>query len=216
MGKKKTGKAPAWRRKFLCALRRTGNVKLAALHGAVDKTSAYDHRKRDPDFKARWEAAAAKGKAAAAAGKKARLPKVAVELVLRDGKNGPKYVRAADGRWCEAAEKAFFAGLERTGCTRWAAAEAGVSTRTIYYRRAHYPGFAARCAAAEARAKERIPAILTAAAIAAFDPEIEGEDLPPVNVDQAIQIARLKCGEGRDGAAGSRRGGRYAGPRADH
>ncbi|HKR25464.1 MAG TPA: hypothetical protein VJS15_09410, partial [Allosphingosinicella sp.] len=53
-------------------------------------------------------------------------------------------------------------------------------------------------------ARERIPALLSAATIAAFDPEIEDEGLPKVNVDQAIAIARLKCGGGGGGAGGRR------------
>jgi hypothetical protein len=206
VAKKKTA-SPAWRKRFLGVLGRTGNAKLAALEAGVDKGSAYYHRNRDARFAGQWDAAKAKGKAAAAAGKKTRPGKVSVELVLQDRKDGPKYVRAAEGRWCQAVEDAFFAALERTGCLRWAAAAAGVSTNTIHYRRRRYPDFAARCTAAEARAKERIPAILTAATIASFDPEIDGAGLPLVNVDQAIAIARLKCGEG----AGRRRS-RHARP----
>jgi hypothetical protein len=191
----------------LRALARSGNVGLAALEAGFDKSSAYYHRKRERDFARRWDAAKAKGKAAAATGKRARQGKIAVELVLRNGKDGPKYVRAAMGRWNDDVEAVFLAALERTGCIRWAAAAAGFSTRTIYYRRAHYPDFAERCDAAEARARQRIPAILTAATIATFDPEIDGESLPPVSIDQAIAIARLKCSSGGAGAGGGPRGG---------
>jgi hypothetical protein len=164
--------------------------------------TAYDRRIKDDAFAARMEAARAKGKARAAAGK-ARLKRAAgQELVLRRTKHGDKLVRAAPGRWCAKAEAIFLAELRRTGCVRWAAAACGLSRTTLYNRRKAYPDFAARWAAAEAEAKERIPALLTAATIASLDPEVEGKDLPRVNVDQAIAIARLKCG---DGAAGRRR-----------
>jgi hypothetical protein len=197
MAKRK--RVPAWRKAFLGVLRRTGNIRLAALQAGADKGTAYAHRARDPGFAARWDAARAKGKAAAAAGRKAPLGKVSVELVLRNSKRGPKYVRAAEGRWSPAIEDRFLAALERTGCIRWAAAAAEMSTTTIYYRRRRYPDLAARMAAAEARAKDSIPGYLTAATIASFDPEIEGEGLPPVNVDQAIAIVKLKCGPGSAG-----------------
>lgn len=195
----KRQKVAAWRRRFLWVLGRTGNVELAALHAGVDKTTAYNHRNGDPRFAARWDAARAKGKAAAAAGKAARLGKASVELVLRDGKTGPAYVRAAEGRWCAAVEEAFFAALARTACVRWAAAAAAISTAALYSRRAKYADFAARWDAIVARAKTRIPELLTAATIASLDPEIDEADLPRVTIDQAIAIARLKCGPGGGG-----------------
>jgi len=44
--------------------------------------------------------------------------------------------------------------------------------------------------------------LLSAATIASLDPEIDDEDLPRVNVDQALAFVKLKCGEG---GAGRRR-----------
>ena len=198
MAKRK--QAPAWRGAYLRALRRTGNSALAALQAGVDRTTIYYQRDRDPRFAAQREAARAKGKAAAAAGRKPPRGKVSVKLVLRNSRRGPKYVRAAEGRWSDEVEDGFLAALERTGCIRWAAAAVEMSTATIYYRHRRYPDFARRMAAAEARAKDSIPGYLTAATIASFDPEIEGEGLLPVNVDQAIAIAKLKCGPGAGGA----------------
>jgi hypothetical protein len=199
MAKQKTAKD--WR-DLLGALRRTGNVRLAAREAGMDPGTAYDQRIKNDKFAARFDAARAKGKAAAAAGK-ARLRKAASqELVLRRTRHGDQLVRASPGRWCAKAEAIFLAELRRTGCVRWAAAACGLSTNTLYYRRKTYPAFAALWAAAEAEAKERIPALLSAATIASLDPEVAGEDLPKVNVDQAIAIARLKYS---DGAGGRRR-----------
>jgi len=120
-------------------------------------------------------------------------------LVLRRTRHGDKLVRAGAGRWNARAEAVFLAELRRTGCVRWAAAACGFSTTGLHKRRGIYADFAARWAAAEAEAKERIPALLSAAAIASFDPEVADADLPRVNVDQAIQIARLKCSGGAAG-----------------
>lgn len=201
MAKRKT--AAAWRA-FLAALRRSGNVRAAAAAAGMDVGTAYDRRIKDEGFAARMDAARAKGRAAAAAGT-ARLKQAAgIELVLRRTKDGDKLVRASPDRWSAKAEATFLAELRRTGCVRWAAAACGLSTTALYNRRRTYPEFAALWAAAEAEAKARIPALLSAATIASLDPEVEGEDLPKVNVDQAIAIARLKCG---DGAAGRRRRG---------
>jgi hypothetical protein len=170
----------------------------------MDVGTAYDRRINDEGFAARMDAARARGAAAAAAGK-ARLKKAGLELVVRNTGDRTQLVRAAPGRWNAKAEATFLAELRRTGCVRWAAAACGLSRTALYKRRNNYPDFAARWAAAEAEAKERIPALLSAAAIASFDPEVTDADLPRVNVDQAIAIARLKCG---DGASGRRRGAR--------
>lgn len=196
MARRKRGRgAPVWVRAFLAGLGRTGNVGTAALLAGVDKSTAYLRRKADARFAARWETALAAGKAAA--GQRKRPPKrVPVELILRDGKQGPRFVRVAAGRWSAAVEARFLAMLARTGCVRWAAAAAGMSTNALYCRRKAYPGFAADWAAAEAVARERVPALLSSASIATFDPEVAeelaGEDLPKVTIAEAIQIARLK------------------------
>lgn len=46
--------APAWRRAFLRALARTGNVRLAAREAGVTHAAAYLARQRDAAFAARW------------------------------------------------------------------------------------------------------------------------------------------------------------------
>lgn len=199
----KSRKALKWRARFLRALAHTGNAALSALQAGIDKSTAYNHRKADPAFAARWGAAAAEGKAAAAAGKRRRPGRVKVELVMRNTKRGAQQVRAARGRWRQQVEDDFFAALERTACVRWAAAAAGLSSNALYYRRRHYPDFARRWDARVKDAEQRIPGLLTAATIASLDPEIEAGGLPPVSTSEAIAIARLKGLEAGAGARGS-------------
>lgn len=52
-----TRNAAAWRRGFLRALARTGNVRMAAEAAGVDHTTAYALRKRDSRFAGAWERA---------------------------------------------------------------------------------------------------------------------------------------------------------------
>ncbi|HST37040.1 MAG TPA: hypothetical protein VLK25_10485 [Allosphingosinicella sp.] len=209
MARRKRGRAvPLWVKPFLAGLRRTGNVEAAALLAGIDKSTVYLRRKAEPGFAVRWAAALAMGKATA--GRRRRPPKrVPVELILRDGKHGPRFVRAAAGRWSAKVEAVFLAMLARTGCVRWAAAAAGMSANAFYQRRKAYPRFAADWAAAEAASEQRIPGFLTAATVASFDPEVAeelaGEDLPRVSIAEAIQIAKLK-GLGAGGAAKAQRG----------
>ena len=134
--------------------------------------------------------------------------------MLRRTVHGDKWVRVAAERWSAKVETAFLAELRRTGNVRAAARAIGMSTTALYNRRKNYPDFAARWAAAEAEASERVPALLDAATIASLDPEIEPEGLPPVSVDQAIAICRMK-GWGARPALGAAQGGsalRYGPP----
>lgn len=187
-------KASAWRRAFLRALARTGNVRASAAAAGVDRETAYNHRSKDGAFAARWAEAVAKSKAhppsREAVGGKGR------ELVLRRSKHGDKLVAAAEGRWSQRVEDMFFATLERTACVRAAARAAGISTNALYYRRDKYPEFAEKWRAVEEAALQRLPTLLRAASIASLDPEVEASGLPRVNVDQAIAISRLKGGGG--------------------
>lgn len=219
-------KAPRWRGAFLRGLRRSGNVAAAARAAGVHKSTAYLRRQADAGFAAQWDAAAAAGKAAvgaegkAAAGSKgkaaaAKRPRHrppggppprgerGEEWVLRDSKNGAQLVRAGPGRWSPAIEQAFLADYAQSGSIRRAARAAGVSATIIHYRKRRYPGFAAACAAAEARATERLHGLVTAAGIASFDPDLAEAELPKVSVAEAIAILRLKgsgAARGRGGA----------------
>lgn len=205
-------KPSIWRKVFLRALARTGNVRAAAAEAGINTETAYNHRARDPAFATAWAGAAAKGKAVAAKDK-ARRVKGAGELVLRRTKHGDQLVRAGAGRWNRRAEDVFFAALERTACVRHAAAACGFSTNALYARRAAYPEFAEKWDRVLAAAKAQIPDLLAAATIASLDPEAAVPRrglgrLPKVNVDQAIRISRIETGA--DGPRG--RGERHRKP----
>jgi hypothetical protein len=184
-----------WRKVFLRALARTGNVRAAAADAGVNTETAYNHRAKDPAFGKAWAAAAAKGKTAAAKDK-ARRASGAGELVLRRTRLGDQLVRVGAGRWSRRAEDVFFAALERTACVREAAAACGFSTNALYARRGAYPEFAVKWARVLAAAKAQIPDLLAAATLASLDPEAAPRRglgrLPKVNVDQAIRISAME------------------------
>ena len=199
MAKRKT--AGEWGA-FLRELRKSGNLRVAAFAAGMDPGTVYDKRARDERFAARLEAARARGLANAAKGplrrpgsRPGRSPspgKPGEDLVARTTKHGTQMVRAAPGRWSDATEAAFRAALRLTGCVRAAARACGVSTNALYERRKNYPQFAAAWAADLVEARRRLPELLSAAAIANLDPELERKDLPRVDVDQAIAICRIK------------------------
>lgn len=213
----RTKAAPAWRRVFLRALARTGNVRAAAEAAGVDKGTAYNLKLRDGVFAARWERALAKARNKPSPQPRSRLPdgirsasgRGGNELVIRRSKSrGVQLVKAGAGRWSGTAEAVFLTALRDTGCVRRAAAICGFSTTALYNRRDAYPDFGERWDAAELEAVGRIDGFLTHSTIATFDPAAAGDaDLPKVTIDQAIAIRKMKGGKLESGPAG-RRGGR--------
>ena len=201
--------APHWQRRFLQRLRRTGNVRVAAHGAGVDHSTAYTHRRRDARFAGRWTRAAGGGGAApeapapggeredGAAVQDARQepPRPGGEALVarRSKKHGMQMVRAAEGRFSAKRRDVFLAALRATGCVRRAAAAAQLSTTALYYRRKHYPDFAAEWARAEEDAKAQLHGFVVSAGLAAFDPDGPGDaDVPKVTVSEAIAILRLK------------------------
>lgn len=196
---KKTRKAPRWRGLFLCALERTGNVRASAREAAVDHSLAYQHRNRDAEFAAAWEAALARfGGAEGLALERVGSPlhrlsggppsyalrcsdvprtscapspqRSGEDLVLRQSKSGrAQLVKVGEGRWSPKVEAAFLAHLRATGCIKRAAAGVGFSKVTIHNRRKNYPGFAAACDDALDEALVRLRSLVLGAGIAAFD-----------------------------------------------
>jgi len=55
--------SPRWRRAFLRELARSGSVALAAERCGIDRSSAYQLRKRNPAFARSWERAQAAARA---------------------------------------------------------------------------------------------------------------------------------------------------------
>ena len=204
--------APAWRRVFLRALGTSGNVKLAARTAGIDRVTAYALRRRDAAFGKGWVAAKARAEARAAVGTlkvpaAAKAPGAGLAgLVVRHSRNaGTQVVRAGPGRWSAGTERAFLEALAKTACVRRAAEAVGLSTTAVYARRKADAGLAGRWAAALGAGEERIGEFLTAAVLAAFDPEVAAAGVPAASVAEAIAIARLK-GVGRAQAAGAQAG----------
>lgn len=199
MGKARA--APAWRRGFLRALGESGNVRLAARRAGVDHSTAYALRRSDADFGKRWDVAVARAAARAAAGELRAPASVTVEgpggetagLVVRRSRNaGAQVVRAGPGRWSVAVEGAFLAALARTACVKRAAEAVGLSTVAVYNRRKADAGLRARWAEALGAGEERIGEFLTAAVLAAFDPEVAASGVPAASVAEALAIAKWK------------------------
>lgn len=215
--------APQWRRVFLLALRRSGNVRLAARRAGVDHSSAYQLRNRDAGFAGRWAGAVARAAERAAAGE-LEAPVVAgsldagpgpAGLVVRHSKNaGTQVVRAAAGRWSAGTERDFLAALATTACVKRAAEAVGLSPTAVYARRKADAGLRARWAEALSVGEERIGDFLTAAVLAAFDPEVAASGVPAASVGEAIAIARLKGLGGARAAAGEAAGRDLEGMRA--
>lgn len=55
--KKANSQSGEWKENFLQALRNSGNVRLACQAAAVDRSTAYNHRRNDDKFAAAWKIA---------------------------------------------------------------------------------------------------------------------------------------------------------------
>jgi hypothetical protein len=197
----KSETAPPWRRAFLRELARSGSVALAAEKAGIDRTSAYQVRRRNAAFAASWDRAVEHARAELAAVGLAHprpLPQAGGELsaravplppaggvrggrgtlrlrgdeCVRASKVGkPCVVRAGPGRWSVAGERAFLAELAASANVRAAARAAGVSKQAAYARRRQWPAFAAAWDAARAEGWLRLEMLLIAAATATLEPE---------------------------------------------
>ena len=206
-------KAARWRRGFLLALGKSGNVRLACRTAGIDHTTAYKERDKDKGFARGWAAAVAKAAELAAAGALRAPATVTAEglagavagLVVRRSKNGgTQVVRAGPGRWSVAVENGFLEALARTACVRRAAAAVGLSVTAVYNRRKADDGLRARWAAALDAGEAQIGNFLTSAVLAAFDPEVAASGVPAASVAEALAIAKYKGVGGARAAAGAR------------
>jgi hypothetical protein len=203
--RKKAG--AGWRKKFLSALARTANARLAAEMAGVDHTTAYELRRRDPAFAAAWVRARAWGRKRVKAegrpvfaggrprpARAGEAPPDPRALVVRHRKGGgAELVRAGEGRWNSEAEEVFFAWLGAGWGVRRAAREAGFSTNALYARRRLHPDFAARWAQAKSDSLERNDLLLIDSVQWSLDPEAveAAEQLPRPSIAEAIRIQRL-------------------------
>lgn len=212
--------AGRWRRKFLSALARTANARLAAEMAGVDHTTAYLLRQRDAGFAAAWPRARAWGRARVKAegrpvfaggrprpaGTRGVLdPRELKERASRDG--GTETVRCGEGRQSPSTDATFFAHLAAGQGVRRAAAAAGFSTNALYARRMIDPQFAAQWEAAKDQCVARNDMLLIDSVPRTLDPDITdtAESLAKPTIGEAIQIQRLYRRRDEP-AAGGRRG----------
>jgi hypothetical protein len=210
--------APPWRGLFLRELGRTGSVAAAADRAGIDRSSAYQLRRRNPAFAASWgrakAAAVARFGAANKAGRAGEPARASLRLrgdetVRASGAGRPCIVRAGPGRWSRAAEEAFLATLCATANVKAAAAAAGVSAQAAYARRRQWPAFAQAWDEAKAEGYARLELLLLHAATATLDPPAvpTGVEPPEMSYDQALNLLRLRQGSL---GAGAGRGRGYA------
>lgn len=204
--------AGRWRKRFLRALARSANARLAAEKAGVDPSTAYLLRRRDPGFALAWRQALAWGRMRAKAegrpvfpgGRprparedKAADPRPLKVVALKEG--GTRHVRIGEGRWGPAEDDSFFAEFERTGSLRQAARAAGFSTEAVHQRRRTHPEFARRWQEVKEQGRESNELVMIHAVGRTFDPDPEAERaaeaaadaLPRPTVAEAIQIAKL-------------------------
>jgi len=133
---------PRWVVAFLRGLERHGVARQAAFEAGVDYTTAYERRKRHPDFGEEWRRAADTGKAARLEEEALRSQAILDGVVacrpgeeqVRPGGASAQLVKASPERWSMRREAAFLAELAASANVRRAAAAAGISTAAIYQR----------------------------------------------------------------------------------
>jgi hypothetical protein len=210
-----TGRTPPqWRRTFLRELGRGGSVALAADKCGIDRSSAYQLRKRNAAFAASWDRAqeAARERLSfesplrdggcATSSEAPRdertlrtAPKLRGDEIVRSSRAGrPCIARVGPGRWSAKSERAFIAELTATANVAAAARAAGVSTTAAYNRRRLWPAFAEAWREALAEGYVRLETLLIHAATSTLDPEPEPEAeraAPLMSVEQAMNLFKL-------------------------
>ena len=197
---------------FLKALRRSGNIRLAAREIGVSHATLHGRRANHPAFAQEWDAALtlaqadceiAGGRAAPLAAKAARdaddrghrTRGGEVTVVRRN--DGKLQVRSAQpGKLTRECEQAFLSALSATANVRLSAAAAGASVAAFYRRRRKNPAFAREMRLALEMGYERVEAALIAASLADShrDDAWRHNDpppVPPLTFDQAMQVLQL-------------------------
>ena len=197
---------------FLKALRRTGNIRLAAREIGLSHATLHGRRASHPAFAQEWDAALtlaqadceiAGGRAAPLAAKTAlhaddrghRTRGGETTVVRRN--DGKLQIRSAQpGKLTRECEQAFLAALSATANVRLSAAAAGASVAAFYRRRRNNPAFAREMRMALELGYERIEAALIEAGLADSyrDDAWRHNDpppVPPMTFDQAMQLLQL-------------------------
>jgi hypothetical protein len=203
--------------RFLAALRRTGNVRLAARELGVHRATYTKRRANSPAFAAEWDAALAlaharlndpprhgEGDHAQHGGGAPRQPvRPAAEPAVTRLANGRLQLRAPGARRIgRAAQQAFLAALSATANIRLAARAAGFAHSSFYRLRDHNPAFAREMRWALQLGYERIELAL----LESFAPESARGDawrhndpppIPPMTAGEALQLLYLHQKEAR-------------------
>lgn len=208
-------------RAFLDALRRTGNVRLAARELGVHRSTFTKRRAKHPAFAAEWDAALAVAHArlnsehppGGHAQEKAP-PATRRARPRADPAGEPRIIRLANGRLQlreparggrridRAARQAFLAALSATANVRLAARAAGFAHSSFYRLRDYDPAFAREMRMALELGYDRIELAL----LESFHPGSGREDawrqndppkVPPMTASQALQLLYLRQKEVR-------------------
>lgn len=183
------------------ALGACGNATWASARAGVDKTTAYDLRKRNPAFAASWDRAMAKGRAGLAAGQAPPTDMLGDgrEWSVRRSKSGrPCAMRTGPGRWSRTVEARFLGLLTATANVAAAARAIGMSTTGLYARRARDDAFRMYWDAALAEGYARIEMGMIARASAAVEPfdwiaeaGFDVETLPEMSTAEMLNLLKL-------------------------
>jgi len=194
-------------RTFLNALRRTGNVRLAACEAGIKYGTIQHRRKGHPGFAQRWDAALAfaqahingKGRAPPKAkrGSAAPLRTAGGEMVICRRNDGKLQMRRAQpNKLTRQCEQAFLAALSATANVTLSAAAAGASPRAFYRRKQQCPAFARELRLALAQGYQALEMALLAAGVAGSHEHGDWRNndpppIPPMSVNQALQLMHL-------------------------
>lgn len=207
--------------RFLDALRRTGNPRLAADLLGVHRSTYTKRRARCAAFAQNWDAAIAfahaafheaggpsspafagdrvklRGGASSPGGDESRTRTLGGELHVGRTRNGRLQLRRAPKGWMtKAGEQAFFAALSATANVRLSAAATGFTHSAFYQKKRKRRPFAREMRLAHEMGYDRVEA----AAIMAALPESHEDDawrhndpppVPPMTADQALQLLYL-------------------------
>jgi hypothetical protein len=184
---------------FLAALRRTGNVRLAARELGVHRSTFIKRRNKHPAFAADWDAALALAQARL----RRNRPRAEGAPQVTRLASGKLQLRAGRSRRIgPAARQAFLAALSATANVRLSARAAGFAHSSFYRLRDFDAGFAREMRLALQLGYERIEMAL----LESMEPASCRDDawrnndpppIPPMNVAQALQLLYLHQKEAR-------------------
>ena len=201
---------------FLKALRRSGNIRLAAREIGLSHATLHGRRASHPAFAQEWDAVlvmaqadfeANGGRAGPSAPRAAAIDAPlgddrghrtrGGETVVVRRRDGKLQVRSAQpGKLTQQCEQAFLLALSATANVRLSAAAAGASVAAFYRRRRQNPAFAREMRMALEMGYERVEAAVIEASLADSyrDDAWRHNDpppVPPMTFDQAMKLLQL-------------------------